>query len=147
MWAPHVTVAAVAEQDGRFLLVEEAVDGNIVLNQPAGHLDEGESLIQAVIRETLEESGYHFCPSALVGLYRWQHPDTHQSFLRFTFCGQLAGRTNNITLDEAILRVIWLDRGELARQPARLRSPMVLRAIDDYQAGRRYSLHLLCDLP
>ncbi|MCW8955694.1 MAG: NUDIX domain-containing protein, partial [Gammaproteobacteria bacterium] len=90
IWKPHATVAAIIEQDGRFLMVEEESEGLIVLNQPAGHLDPDESLIQAVIRETREETAWQFHPEAITGIYRWQQPDTERTFLRVAFCGQVS---------------------------------------------------------
>jgi ADP-ribose pyrophosphatase YjhB (NUDIX family) len=145
VWTPRVTVAAVVERNGRFLLVEEDDAGRRVVNQPAGHLEAGESLIQAVRRETLEETGWDFEPTALVGLYRWVHPTRGLTFLRACFAGALTARHPDRPLDPDILTTVWLDRAALARRP--LRSPMVLRCVDDYLAGRRYPLDLLADLP
>ncbi|WP_018952426.1 NUDIX hydrolase [Thioalkalivibrio sulfidiphilus] len=145
-WTPRATVAAVVERDGRFLMVEEQVDGGLRLNQPAGHLEDGESLLQAVIRETLEETAWHFRPEALVGIYRWRHPGG-ETFLRFAFAGAVHDQDGTRTLDPDILRTLWLDRDTLVTERARLRSPLVLRCVDDYLAGRRYPLALLQDLP
>jgi len=145
-WKPHVTVAAVAERDGRFLLVEEIIDGRRVINQPAGHLDEGESLVQAVVRETREETAWTFEPEALVGIYRWRSPRDGETFVRVTFCGQCTGHDDRQPLDKEIVRTAWLSREALAERRARLRSPLVLRSIDDYLEGRRHPLDLLVEV-
>lgn len=145
-WKPHVTVAAVAERDGRFLVVEEEIRGRLVLNQPAGHLDPGESLLQAAVRETLEETAWHFQPHALTGVYRWVEPTRGVTFLRFCFAGTCDRQEPERTLDTGIRRALWLTRAELEAQGPRLRSPLVLRCLEDYQAGQRYPLDLLQDL-
>jgi 8-oxo-dGTP pyrophosphatase MutT (NUDIX family) len=140
-FAPRVTVAAIVERDGRFLLVEEAVDGARVWNQPAGHLDPDESLASAVIRETREETGYRFVPECLVGIYLWRRPDG-PAFLRHAFAGRTVGEPSS-ELDAGIVGVHWRSREELAAPGAPLRSPLVLRCVDDWLAGRRYPLDLL----
>ncbi len=145
-WHPHITVAAVTERDGEFLLVEECVDGSLVLNQPAGHLEDGENLLDAVIRETREESAWHFLPEAIVGIYRWRHPSNHETFIRATFCGSVSEHDPQQVLDDGIVRSVWLKYAALTNQPQNLRSPLVLRSIDDYLAGKRYSLSILSDL-
>ncbi len=142
-WKPHVTVAAIIEQDGRFLMVEENVEGNIVFNQPAGHVEQGETLLEAVVRETLEESGRHFVPQALVGVYSWTNPVTDITYLRFAFTGSVSERDPARQLDTGILDALWLSRDELQAQPGKLRSPLLLRCIDDYLAGRRFHLDLV----
>ncbi len=144
-WKPHVTVAAVIERNSRFLTVEEVSDGQLVYNQPAGHLDEGESLITAVVRETQEETAWSFTPEALVGIYRWRNPDNNSTYLRVCFTGQCTSHDPNQRLDTGIVRAEWLSRAELDAS-GRLRSPMVMRCIDDYLAGIRYPLDLLSDL-
>jgi ADP-ribose pyrophosphatase YjhB (NUDIX family) len=146
IWKPHVTVAAIVERDGKFLLIEEQAEGKVVLNQPAGHLDPGERLIDAVVRETLEETAWHFRPEALLGVYRWQKPDSDITYLRFAFIGQLLGHDPARALDHGILRAVWLTAEEVARAADRLRSPQVLRCINDYRSGKRYSLDALRDL-
>lgn len=148
VWAPSVTVASIVEREGRFLMVEEAANGCPVYNQPAGHLEPGESLLEAVARETLEETGLDFAPSHLVGIYRWTLPeDRHRTYLRFCFAGSATPRTPTPVLDPVIRRVLWLTRSELAELGPRLRSPMVLRCIDDYLTGRPHPLDLLHDVP
>lgn len=147
IWTPHTTVASVIERSGRFLMVEELDrDGRNVFNQPAGHLEEAESLLQAVVRETREETGWGFTPQTLVGVYRWQVPPAETTYLRFCFHGSCHDHQPEQPLDDGILRAVWLSRDELAAQPQRLRSPMVLRCIDDYLAGCRYPLELINDL-
>jgi 8-oxo-dGTP pyrophosphatase MutT (NUDIX family) len=144
-WKPNTTVACLAERDGRFLLVEETIGGHTVINQPAGHLEEGESLVQAVIRETLEETGWVFEPQALVGIYRWRSPGENLTFLRYCFTGVCTAHDPDHPLDPQIDRAVWLSVEEL-RGMEHLRSPMVMRCIDDYLAGSRHSLDLLVDL-
>jgi ADP-ribose pyrophosphatase YjhB (NUDIX family) len=146
IWKPHVTVAAVIETGGRFLLVREQIDGNFVYNQPAGHLEKGESLVTAVIRETLEETAWHFEPEAIVGLYRWQHPDKDKTYLRVTFSGTAIRHDANRRLDPEIEQVVWMAASDIRQQSGRLRSPMVLRSLEDFLAGRRYPLSLLSDI-
>ena len=143
IWKPNVTVAAIAERDGKFLTVEENVHGEVLYNQPAGHLESGESLIEAIIRETYEETAWTFQPEALVGIQLWRHPVHSESYLRFTFCGSCYEHNKNQPLDEGIIQALWLSRDELMDNEHKLRSPMVLRSIDDYIEGRRYSLDIL----
>ena len=142
-WFPHVTVAAVIENDGRFLMVEEEVSAGLVYNQPAGHLEDGESLIEAVIRETLEETAWRMRPTALIGLHQWTSPSDGATFLRICFSGTLYAHEAQRPLDTGIRRVLWLSRDDLVAQPTRHRSPMVIRAVDDYLAGRRLPLDFI----
>lgn len=146
IWAPRVTVAAIAEREGRFLLVEEYTNDGIRLNQPAGHLEQGESLIQAVIRETQEETAWTFEPRALVGVYRWQAYAGGPTYLRFCFSGICTHHNPSRPLDTGIRCLHWLDRDAMQAALAKLRSPLVMRCVDDYLAGKRYPLDLLCDL-
>jgi 8-oxo-dGTP pyrophosphatase MutT (NUDIX family) len=143
IWKPHVTVAAVVERDGRFLLVEEETDEGIQFNQPAGHLEQGETLSAAVVREALEETGYAFVPRFLVGIYHWRHPRKDITYLRFAFGGEIAGHDAGRALDTGILGARWLSLGDIRASAARHRSPMILSCIEDWQAGRRYPLELL----
>lgn len=140
---PDVTVAAVIERDNQFLLVEEHIGSRLVFNQPAGHLEEGESLIDAVIRETLEESAWHFVPQSLVGIYLWKHPENGHSFLRVAICGHVTTHEPQRRLDRGIERALWLSRERIVAKSTRMRSPMVIRCIDDYLAGNRHSLDVL----
>jgi 8-oxo-dGTP pyrophosphatase MutT (NUDIX family) len=140
---PSVTVAAIIERDGRFLLIEEETSDGIRLNQPAGHLDPHESLEQAVVREAMEETAHEFIPEALVGMYMSRYHSksrgTDVTYLRFTFCGKRAGSYDQ-PLDHGILRTLWMTRDELAPCQERHRSPIVLKCVDDYLAGKRTSL-------
>ncbi len=145
-WKPHVTVAAVAKQQGRFLLVQERDAGNRVLNQPAGHMEDGESLLAAVRREVLEETAWEFEPEAIVGIYRWRHPQSGITFVRFTFAGTLLTHDSRRSLDPDIEQVVWLSDAEIRQQRDSLRSPLVLRCVDDYLAGRSWPLEILADL-
>jgi len=145
-WNPEVTVAAIVEVDGRFLMVEERVAGNLVLNQPAGHLEDRETLIEAAVRETREETAWRFHPLAFVGVYLWRSPITERSFLRFAFCGTVDDHQPRLPLDVGIVRTVWMTREQLQAQPARLRSPLVLRCIDDYRAGSRKPLDSVATL-
>jgi len=138
-----VTVAAMAEREGRFLVVEEETDEGVRLNQPAGHLEPEESLIEAVVRETLEETAYGFVPRSLLGVYRWCHPAKGISYVRFAFVGEVTGPETGRALDAGILRALWLTPAELSAQAARHRSPLVQRCIQDYLAERRFPLDLL----
>lgn len=140
-----VTVAAVIERDGRFLCVEELVGGKLVLNQPAGHVEPGESVIAAVVRETLEETGYCFEPKHMVGIYLWQ-ADDGPTFLRLTFCGTGQPPSGAVRLDKGIVATHWLTRTQLRLRQNDLRSPMVLRCLDDYLAGARRSLDTITHL-
>ncbi len=143
VWKPHVTVAAVAQRHGKFLFVEERVGGELVINQPAGHLDPGENLIEAVVRETLEETAWRFEPEALVGIYLWRQPQNGSTFLRFSFAGRVSGHDTSLDLDDGIERALWLTRDQIISQQPRLRSPMVLRGVDDFLAGQRIPLAVL----
>jgi 8-oxo-dGTP pyrophosphatase MutT (NUDIX family) len=145
-WNPEVTVAAVVERDGRFLMVEECIGGRLVLNQPAGHLEDRETLIEAAIRETREETAWRLRPEALVGTYLWRNPDNGRSFLRFAFCGTVDDHRAGQALDQGIVRALWISREQLVAQPDRLRSPLVLRCLEDYLAGARHSLDSVATL-
>lgn len=142
-WKPNVTVAAVIERDGRFLFVEEETSAGPRFNQPAGHLDEGESLLDAVVRETLEETAYHFVPQFLIGIYQWRRPAGDVTYLRFTFGGAIGARDPGMALDSGILRALWLSPEELAALGERHRSPMVARCVADYLDGQRFPLDLI----
>ncbi|HLE65809.1 MAG TPA: NUDIX hydrolase [Burkholderiales bacterium] len=143
VWKPSVTVAAVIERGGRFLFVEEDADGRRVLNQPAGHLDAGESLVAACSREVLEETAHRFTPTGLLGVYRWHYPQKDVTFLRFAFRGRLDGIEQERELDREILALHWLRPEELAARRAMHRSPLVERCVADYVAGRNFPLELL----
>ena len=130
-WAPSVTVAAVIREQDRYLMVEERPEGRAVINQPAGHLEFGESLLDAVQREVWEETGRRFRPTGLVGVYQWTVPDTERSFLRFCFCGSVSARLPGAVLDPDIDATHWLSVDEIASGTLPTRSPLVLRCIHD----------------
>jgi 8-oxo-dGTP pyrophosphatase MutT (NUDIX family) len=146
VWKPDVTVAAVVERDGHYLVIEERAQGRIVLNQPAGHLESGESFVDAVERETLEETGWRFRADAITGIYLWRTPQGTRTFLRVAFCGALDWHEPARPLDRGIVGVRWLTREQLAASGPRLRSPLVLQCIDDHRAGVRYPLTLISHL-
>ncbi len=145
IWKPHVTVAAVLEREGRFLVVEEQTDDGVRLNQPAGHLEANESIVDGAVREAMEETAYRFEPRHVVGIYRWQHP-SGVVYLRFAFTGPIVAHEAGRILDQGILRALWLTPDELRAEHARHRSPLVMRCVDDYLAGRRFPLELLAHL-
>jgi 8-oxo-dGTP pyrophosphatase MutT (NUDIX family) len=142
-WAPHVTVAAIIERDGRFLVVEEQTPDGLRFNQPAGHLEAGETLVEAVQREALEETAHTFAPEALVGVYmtHFGKPEGHgTTYLRFTFCGTGGAVGGPRALDAGIVRTLWLTADELRACQERHRTALVMRSLDDYLAGRRFPL-------
>ena len=141
-WAPHVTVATVVVRDGRLLLVEEAIDGRQVLNQPAGHLEPDETLAEAACRETLEETGWTVRLSAFIGTYQWTAPDG-TPFLRFAYAAEPLSHDPARLLDDGILRALWLTPAELKADPSRLRSPLVWEVVADYLAGQRHPLSIV----
>ena len=141
VWKPSVTVAAVIGRDGRFLLIREKSDGRLVLNQPAGHLDPGESLVAACRREVMEETAHVFEATGLVGIYRWRYEPKDVTFLRFCFLGKLAG-VEDRALDKEIVSLHWLSADELKARKAEHRSPLVQQCVEDFLAGRRYPLEV-----
>jgi 8-oxo-dGTP pyrophosphatase MutT (NUDIX family) len=143
VWRPSVTVAAMMERGGRFLLVEEEAGGRRVLNQPAGHLDPGESIVAACVREALEETGHRFEPTGLVGIYRWHYAPEDVTFLRFCFRGRVPDTPPSTSLDKEILALHWLTPAEISDRRAQHRSPLVQRCVEDFLAGRHYPLELL----
>jgi ADP-ribose pyrophosphatase YjhB (NUDIX family) len=143
---PVVTVAAIVERDGRYLLVEEETRAGVRLNQPAGHLEPGETLVAAAARETLEESAWHVEPTALVGIYRWATPDTGATFVRFSFAADARTHDSARPLDEGILRALWLTYDEMTARRAEHRSPLVMRCVDDFRAGTRWPLAVVQEI-
>ena len=143
IWKPNVTVAAVIEQDGKFLLVEEETDEGPMFNQPAGHWEPGETLAEGVIREAQEETAYTFTPQWLLGIYSWHHPRKDITYLRFAFTGQVSAHDPQQSLDDGIIRAVWLTPDEMRATRARHRSPLVLQCVEDYLAGRRFPLDLI----
>lgn len=158
-WKPNVTVAAVIERDfngvRKFLLVEEETRDGLKLNNPAGHLDPGESPLQGCVRETLEETAFHFTPTALVGVYlsRFERAQPGQAapldvtYLRFTFCGELGAHVAGQALDEGIVRAVWLTADEIRACAHSHRSPLLLTCLEDYLAGQRFPLDLITTDP
>lgn len=150
LWKPSVTVAAIIERDGRFLLVEEETSDGIRFNQPAGHLDPAESLISAVSREALEETAHEFTPDALVGVYMSRYLSTRTgedvTYLRFAFSGQV-GAVHDQPLDIGILRAVWMSYDEIVACQEMHRSPLVMQCIDDYRSGRRSPLSVIYTHP
>ncbi len=145
IWRPHVVVATVVERNGRWLFVEECIDGRTVINQPAGHLDPGETLPAAAARETLEETGWTVRIDHLIGIYLLASEIPGKTFLRFCFAGSALSHDPLRKLDKEIIQPHWFNREELAARGPALRSPLVLRAVDDYLAGQRYPLTMLHD--
>jgi len=143
---PDVTVAAVVETAGRFLLVEERINRRRVLNQPAGHVERGETLLAAVVREALEETAWRFRPQALVGVYLWRNPHSGRSILRFAFSGSVSGHDATQRLDHGIVRTHWLTQAQLEERTEQLRSPLVLRCVQDYLGGRCHALDGVAEL-
>lgn len=150
VWKPSVTVAAIIERDGKFLLVEEETSDGICFNQPAGHLDPNESLEQAVVRETMEETAHDFFPTALIGMYMSRYRSSRTglevTYLRFAFAGE-AGAAYDQPLDEGILRAVWMTYEEMVACRERHRSPLVMQCVDDYRNGKRAPLSLLYTHP
>ncbi len=150
-WRPNVTVAAIIERDGRFLLIEEETSGGLRLNNPAGHLDPGETPAEGCAREALEETTWHFRATALVGVYISRFikkaDGEDVTYLRFAFCGELGERDVHRQLDHGIVRTLWMTPEEIRANQERLRSPLVLRCVEDYLAGVRYPLSAIYSDP
>lgn len=147
---PRVTVAAIIERNGRFLLVEEETSAGLCLNNPAGHLDAGEAPAEGCARETLEETAHHFRPTHLVGVYlsRSERPNGEDTtYVRFAFCGELGKLEPDRPLDTGIVRTLWLTEAEIRATAGRHRSPLLLRCLDDYLAGKRYPLDVVATDP
>jgi 8-oxo-dGTP pyrophosphatase MutT (NUDIX family) len=143
---PRATVATIVARGDAFLVVEEATDAGLRINQPAGHLESGEMLAAAAARETLEETGYRVTPTALVGVYKWRSPGSGETFIRFAFAADVVSHEPGRALDAGILRAFWMPYGELVAARARHRSPLVLRCVDDFRAGVRRPLELVTEL-
>ena len=145
-WMPHATVAAIVEDQGRFLLVEEETDRGNRYNQPAGHLEDNESLLAAVVRETMEETAYTFHPEALLGIYHWKHEHNDTTYLRFAYIGRASHHQPTLALDEGIIRSVWMTVEEMREKAMLMRSPQVLKCVEDYLAGKRYPLEAITHL-
>jgi 8-oxo-dGTP pyrophosphatase MutT (NUDIX family) len=144
-WKPDITVAAIIADADRFLIVEEQIRGQRVFNQPAGRVEDGESLLAAVVRETLEETAWQFEPEWLLGIYTWHSPTRARSSLRFAFTGRVSAHDSARKLDPPVIAAHWLRREQLQEPSRVLRTPLVLRCIDDYLAGRRLPLAAISD--
>jgi ADP-ribose pyrophosphatase YjhB (NUDIX family) len=145
-WHPHATVAAVVEKEGKFLLVEEMASGQVVFNQPAGHIDEGETFLEATCRETLEETAWVVKPHYLIGFYVYKG-ENDVTYHRACYYATAVEHRADLSLDEGIIRAVWLSRDEVEQLGDKLRSPMVLKCIDDYLAGKEYPLDLIYEYP
>lgn len=142
-WQPDVTVATVVVRDGRLLCVEEHAQGRLVLNQPAGHLEPDESLLDAALRETREETGWDVRLTAFIGAYQWKAPETQRHYLRFAFAAEPVSHDPARPLDDGIVRALWMTPAELEAEAARHRSPLVWQVVVDHLAGRRHPLSLV----
>lgn len=146
VWKPHLTVAAIVQRDDRFLVVEEQSEGRLVINQPAGHVEEGEVIADACVRETLEETGWRVEPEALVGIYRWVNPGNDETMVRVCFACNGAVQEAQGPLDDTIHAAHWFTEAQLRDAAGRMRSPLVLRCLNDFLAGHRHPLVLLQDV-
>ncbi len=142
-WMPHATVAAIIEREGKFLLVEEMTDRGNRFNQPAGHLEDNETIIEAVIRETLEETAYAFKPESLLGIYHWKHEHNNTTYLRFAFIGNVDNHQPERGLDDGIIRTVWMSIDEIRSKASLMRSPQVITCIEDYLNGKAFPLSVL----
>lgn len=145
-WKPHATVAAIVENNGKFLLVEETTDRGNRFNQPAGHLEDNETLLEAVIRETLEETAYAFKPEALLGVYYWKHEHNDTTYLRFAYIGSVNNHQPELALDEGIIRTVWMTADEIRDNAKLMRSPQVITCIEDYLNGQKFPLSVITHL-
>jgi 8-oxo-dGTP pyrophosphatase MutT (NUDIX family) len=145
-WKPHATVAAIVEDNGKFLLVEEKTDRGNRFNQPAGHLEDNETLIEAVIRETLEETAYNFKPESLLGIYHWKHEHNDTTYLRFAYIGKVYNHHPELALDEGIIRSVWMTLDEIRSKAMIMRSPQVITCIEDYLKGQKFPLSVVTHL-
>ncbi|HVI55596.1 MAG TPA: NUDIX hydrolase [Luteibacter sp.] len=146
VWCPRVTVACVVARGDRFLMVEEEVLGEIAYNQPAGHLDPGETLQAAAVRETLEETGHTIALDAFLGVWQWTSHEHGEQVLRFGFAGHVVAYDPDRSLDSGIRRALWLRRDEIEAMGARLRSPLILSTIDAWLDGRRLPLDTVASM-
>jgi ADP-ribose pyrophosphatase YjhB (NUDIX family) len=147
IWRPHVTVACVVTDAGRYLMVEEEVAGRLVCNQPAGHLEDGETLAAAAVRETLEETGWTVALQHLIGVQQWRSSEHGEAVIRFSFAARALEHDADRPLDTGIRRALWMTRDEIADLGERLRSPLVLASIDAWLAGQRLPLSSLSWVP
>lgn len=146
IWKPNATVAAIVFKDGKFLLVEETTSRGNRFNQPAGHLEDGETILEAVIRETLEETAYDFTPQALLGIYHWRHDHNDTTYLRFAFIGHISHHYQDQPLDDGIIRTVWMSIDEIRANHTLMRSDQVLTCFEDFLAGKHYPLEVITHL-
>lgn len=146
IWCPHVTVACVVADRDRYLMVEEEVNGCTAYNQPAGHLDDFETLQQAAVRETREETGWTVELTHLIGVHQWRSTEHGDVVVRFTFAAKPLNHDPQQPLDTGVRQALWLTRGEIAALGERLRSPMILLSIDEWLAGQRLPLSVVTSL-
>jgi len=150
-WKPSVTVAAVIEKDGRYLMIEEMTRDGLRINNPAGGLEPGESPVAGAMREALEETACHFTPEALLGVYLARNPDSERgpgvTYVRFAFCGSASDPVPGRLLDSPVVRTLWMTADEIAAAKDRLRGPLVLQCIEDHRAGRRLPLEAIFTHP
>lgn len=143
-WKPNTTVAAViSDGNGRYLFVEEQIDGEVKLNQPAGHLEPNESLVDACMRETLEETGHSVTVDGLIGVYRWPYPSKNKTYMRFSFAATSIHHDKNATLDDGIIGPVWLSKDELKARQTQWRSPMVWQCVEDFENDPIHPLSIL----
>ena len=145
-WKPHATVAAIIEENGKFLLVEETTDRGNRFNQPAGHLEDNETLLEAVIRETLEETAYTFHPTSLLGVYHWKHEHNDTTYLRFAYIGSVSNHQPALGLDDGIIRTVWMSAEEIRNNAMLMRSPQVITCIEDYLSIQHFPLSFVTHL-
>ncbi|MES2884711.1 MAG: NUDIX hydrolase [Pseudomonadota bacterium] len=143
VWMPHVTVATIVERNGRFLFVEEAINDEVVINQPAGHWEEGETFIEAALRETMEETGWKVEITGLVGIYEYKPPELDYAFVRFAYSAKPIEHDPQHVLEPGIKRWFWMDQNELRMEIYRHRSPMVQQCVEDYWMVKRWPLTLV----
>ena len=143
IWKPNVTVASIVELDGKFLMVEETSPTGPVLNQPAGHLEMHETLETAVVRETLEETGYKFTPVALIGSYLWHNQENDTTYYRTTYTGSVCEKFISADLDDGIIRALWMTYDDIIANEHRLRGPIIIESLNDYLAGKRHPLDVI----
>lgn len=146
VWRPHVTVACIVASGDRYLMVEEDVNGRVAYNQPAGHLDDGESLLQAAVRETREETGWMVEPTHLVGVHQWRSDEHGDMIVRFSFAARPLSHDPQQPLDVGIRKALWMTRHEITELGEQLRSPLILMSIDDWLAGQRLPLSAVTSL-